>query len=363
MQKNIIPLIIAAMTGIMPVAAQTTQKLSATKATEYGLTYTLPNTVVDVTLEVEHTVTKPGEFSNYANRYLGLTNVIRTADEQVRIKSATLTSRGVPNAENRWLAQFKSGTQTSMVLTQAGVPLSINEDDVALPSSPVLPQAVEAQPTALETEAARHAVTLEMTRSTSLSKKAELAAQRIFELREQRNELISGNVDNMPPDGAALQVALNALSEQEAALTAMFAGTTQTYTEVTTVTFEPTREEQQNVVLARISPVDGVVGINDMSGMPVLLTMRILSEGKLPVNEKGEEKKFPKGGVAYTIPGTAEITLTFNGKTLASSTVELAQLGCTFGIDPALFTDKKAPSYVEFSPVTGGIVKLDVISQ
>jgi hypothetical protein len=361
MQKYLIPLIIAA-TSVVPVAAQSTQKLSATKATEYGLTYTLPNTVVDITLEVEHIVTKPGEFSNYANRYLGLTDVIRTADEQVNVKSVTLTQHGVPNADNRWIAQFKGGAQASMILTSAGLPLAINKEEAELPAQPTLPVAVAAQPTPLETEAARHAVTLEMTRSTSLSKKAELAAQRIFELREQRNELISGNADNMPPDGAALQVALNALAEQEAALTAMFAGTTQKYTEVTTVSYEPSKEDVTNAVIARISPVDGVVGTNDMSGVPVLLSMQVASEGKLPVNEKGEEKKFPKGGVAYTIPGTADFVISFNGKVLKKQTVELAQLGCTFGIDPALFTDKKAPSYVEFSPVTGAITKLDIIN-
>ncbi len=362
MQKSILSLIFAAAVGIYPAAAQSTQKLTASKATEYGLTYTLPSTVLDVTLEIEHTITQPGEFYNYANRYLGISNVIRTADEQIAIKSVTLTQHGVPDAENRWLAQFKSGAQTSMVLTDGGLPLSINNDEVELPAAPALPQAVEAKPTPLETEAARHAVTLEMTRSTSLSKKAELAAQRIFELREQRNELISGNADNMPPDGSALQVALNGLAEQEAALTAMFTGTTKTYTEVTTVSYQPMREDVQNMVLARISPVEGVVSVNDMSGIPVLLSMHIESEGKLPVNEKGEEKKFPKGGVAYTIPGTAQFTISFNGKTLTKATVELAQLGCTFGIDPALFTDKKAPSYVEFSPVTGAIVKLDTVN-
>jgi hypothetical protein len=166
----------------------------------------------------------------------------------------------------------------------------------------------------------------------------------------------------MPPDGAALQVALKALAEQEAALTAMFAGTTQKYTEVSTVSYQPQNESRQNVVIARVSPVDGVVGVNDMSGIPVLLSIDVVSEGKLPLNEKGEEKKFPKGGIAYTIPGTADITISYDGKTLKKATVELAQLGCTFGIDPSLFTDKKAPSYVEFSPVTGAIVKLDTIN-
>ena len=31
--------------------------------------------------------------------------------------------------------------------------------------------------------------------------------------------------------------------------------------------------------------------------------------------------------------------------------------------DPALFTDKKAPCYAEFSPVTGAVTRLDVIPE
>ena len=50
--------------------AQVTQKLSATKASEYGIIYSLPTTVIDITIEVEKIVKKTGEFYQYAKKYL-----------------------------------------------------------------------------------------------------------------------------------------------------------------------------------------------------------------------------------------------------------------------------------------------------
>lgn len=343
----------------MTLNAQTTQRLTADKTNEYALVYSLPMTVVDVTIETEHTIKKPGEFQNYATRYLGLEgdNVVRKAEHSVSVKSVTITPRGTADPENRWQVQFKSGSVPTMILMDDGVPLSINSD-VDAPALPNLPVAVPAKPTPLEGAAAREAVTEAMTRSTTLGKKAEAASTRIFELRERRNDIFSGDSDAMPPDGQATQLILTGLSDQEAALTAMFAGTVQTFTEVSTVTFTPGKEDEGKVLLVRISPLDGIVAKDDLSGIPLYLSYQILTRGKLPVNEKGEVKKFPKGGVAYTIPGTARITLHFNNAVIGQADIDVAQLGATFGIDPSLFTDKKAPAYAEFSPVTGAIVRL-----
>lgn len=343
-------------------SGQTTQKFTADKTNEYALVYSLPLTVVDITVETEHTVKKTGEFENYATRYLGLQDdmVVRKPQHTVAIKSVTITPRGTADPDNRWQVQFKAGYTPTLVLLDDGVPLSINADADA-PAAPVLPTAVAAAPTPLEGSAARQAVTETMTRSTTLSKKAEAAANRIFELRERRNDILSGETDAMPPDGRATELILNGISEQEAALTAMFAGTVQTYTEVITLTYTPGKDDD-NSVIARVSPVEGVVDKDDLSGIPIKINYEVLTRGKLPVNEKGEEKKFPKGGVAYTIPGSARISLTFNNRVIGQADIDVAQLGTTFGIDPALFTDKKAPAYAEFSPVTGAIVRLGAIN-
>lgn len=336
--------------------AQTSQKITAGKATEYGLAYSLPLTVLDITIEAELTEETPGEFFNYARRHLGDDSAIRKTSKSARIKSVTITPRGVADPDKRWLAQFKSGSTPFMILTPEGIPLGINTETAATQASPELPQARPAAPNALETEAARQAITQEMARSSSVSKRAELAAQRIFELREMRSDILSGQSDNTPPDGQAMQLVLDNIAAQEAALTAMFLGTRSTSTAVRTIEIVPDSVEIDGYVIARLSATEGIIDPDNLAGAPVTLNMQILETAELPTTDKGETKKFPKGGVAYTIPGTAQVSVEYGGKEVASKELSIAQLGVTFGLDPNLFTDKKAPSMVRFDPTTGAIL-------
>nr|WP_302606196.1 DUF4831 family protein [uncultured Duncaniella sp.] len=69
MKKQIIAFALGALT-LLGASAQNTSKLTATKANEYGLIYTLPLTAFNVTIAVEKTVKTPGEFYQYAKKYL-----------------------------------------------------------------------------------------------------------------------------------------------------------------------------------------------------------------------------------------------------------------------------------------------------
>lgn len=89
----------------------------------------------------------------------------------------------------------------------------------------------------------------------------------------------------------------------------------------------------------------------------------VTSRGKMPVNDKGETKAMPKGGVAYCIPGSANVTVSTDGRTLDSVDLTVAQFGVVYGLDPALFTSKKAPSYVIFDSVTGGIREIGTLTE
>ncbi len=170
-----------------------------------------------------------------------------------------------------------------------------------------------------------------------------------------RSDLLSGQLDNPPADGQAMQLMLDNIANQEAALTAMFSGTTSSWTEVKTITLRPDTTDIDDMVIARISPVDGIIDADNLAGAPLSLSLTVTERGTLPVTDRSEEKRFPKGGVAYTIPGTAHLSISFEGREIVSTDVTLAQLGVTFGIDPALFTDKKAPARLIFDPATGAI--------
>jgi len=220
---------------------------------------------------------------------------------------------------------------------------------------------VSPKPSILDSPEARQAMTQDMLQAQSTAKRAELAAQRIFELRQTRTDIISGQADNMPGDGAAMQLALDNINKQEAALTAMFAGTEQHSTAVRTIPFTPDCDSDTpslTATVARISAVNGITGTSDLSGEPILLTVEVIERGEMPVNEKGEQLRFPKNGVAYRIPGRARITASCQGRDLFSEEMEIAQLGIIYGLDPDIFTDKKAPASLRFQPATGAIQTL-----
>lgn len=352
----IIPLIAITLTAF----AQTTQKLSATKLNEFGLIYSLPTTVIDVTVETQLTERQPGEFYQFSKKYLGI-DPITEPSAIYTLRSITVQPRAISDPDQRYLVQFKAGTTPFMLVSDINLPLTVNTDQVATVSSPELPTPRKAEPTILQTPAAKQAITADMLKSQSSVKRAELAAERIMELRQSRSEIISGTAENMPSDGNAMKLALDNLAMQEEALTAMFAGTEQTSTQVATFTVElpdSIAGDNWDTIIARLSALNGLVSADDLTGDPIRLNLQIRKRGQLPRNEKGEEKRFPKGGLAYRIPTTAIITTDFMGRTTSKDEIDIAQYGVVFGIDPALFTDKKAPAYAIFNPLTGALIEI-----
>lgn len=358
MKLRHIPLLAAALLTASHAGAQTAQRLSATKANDFALVYNLPKTMIDVTLEAEVTVKKPGEFYKYAPKYLNINNPISKESHSVRLLSAAVYTHGLPDSEESYAIQFKSGNPVTVALDAAGIPLSINTEEVMKRDLRDLPEPRKAGPTPLETPAARQVVSEEMLQSQSTAKRAELAAQAIFAIRQTRSELISGQAETMPPDGNSLQLMLDNLQAQEDALMAMFVGTVSVSTQVETFVVDPAslgEDEQKRLTVARLSSVDGIVSADNLSGSPVYLTLSEVSRGEYPVNEKGQQLTFPKNGVPYCIPGALTATVSYDGKTVASETLEVSQLGIVYGLAPNSFTDKKAPIFVIYDPATGAI--------
>jgi len=64
----------------------------------------------------------------------------------------------------------------------------------------------------------------------------------------------------------------------------------------------------------------------------------------------------------YCIPGAADISIVLKGNTLFSKNIDFAQYGVLFGLNPALFTDKKEPSYAVFDSVTGALKEIGSVS-
>lgn len=365
MKKFVIAAALALIAGSATTNAQQTARLTATKANEYGLIYTLPRTEVSITIAARKTLKTPGEFAKYAVKYLGTKPVLQPSVEW-EITDVVIAPEAVADDSEKYLVTLKGGNGTFITITDDGFPLAVNDASYdGGYTSPSLPEAVAPVPTILEGPEARQAMTPEMIQSRSSAKRAELAAAKIYELRSSRGDIISGQADAMPSDGEAMKLALERIDRQEAALTAMFTGTEQTSVEVRTytLTLQPDSAGSVRTVVARLSALDGLVDASDLSGAPVYATVTPTSVGRLPVNEKGVEKTFPKGGVAYRIPGTADVSVSFRGKTLASRSIDVAQYGVVFGLDPAIFTSRKSTGYLHFNPLTGAIREVGTLEE
>ena len=351
-------LLVLALAAQTAATAQTTQKFTAAKHNEYGLTYALPITHIAVTIEAKCTVKKAGPYYKYAKKYLGLNNVITADSKQWDITKVSVSSFGVVNQEEQYLMQFKNGSPVYVMKDEAGLLLSINTENVQAPANPA--KASDLSESVLDNNNFASVLSGELIMSESTAKRAEIAAQQIYKIRESRTNFATGEADQMP-DGEALKVIMDQLNKQEASLMALFVGTTQYATAVETFDFTPGKENVTNQVIARISDFEGITSANDLSGEPVYLSMKIQDRATIPVDDKGVEKKLPKGAVMYNIPGKAQITITCDGNRMAQTSVNIAQLGVNFGVDPELFSNKKQASFAKFDPRTGAILELGAV--
>jgi len=330
--------------------AQTDVTTFVPGSTLEGVSYFLPKTAFRVTIITEKTVTKPGDFFKYANRYLRLPNVPTEEKVEWSIKSIKLEPFGVPDKDKAYSIKIKSKTVAPLVgLSSDGILLSINTEAV----EEVLPELPEPIP-AVQQENPRSYMTQEMLAAGSTAKMAELCAEEIYDLRDSRNALIKGEADNTPKDGAQLQLMLNQLDKQTAALESMFKGTQQTSTEVTSFNFLP-NEETDKDILFRFSQKLGIVDEDDLAGAPIYVSVK--RTDTLPKTEVDEDiaKKKAKmeKGIYYNVPARTKVTIFNNQQEFYSTELPMGQFGVVEILSNTLF-DKQATTKVTFFQTTGG---------
>lgn len=357
----------------LPMNGQQTKMLTADKHNEYGLVYTLPNTMLEIEVTATRTVNKAGKYYQYAKKYLGTDQVIKSDSENWLITDVKVNRYGVPDEEEQYLMQLKPGALTSICVDNSGMLLAINKE-ITLPGNNIMTRSDG------EVENARGArrngngkeektdmqeylkyVDEDFLASQSSAKQAQMLAESLMEIRESKVALTRGTAETMPTDGRQLELMLASLAHQEASITAAFCGTTETEKVTRTYNFMPT--EDGKTILFRMSDFCGFVGPDDLSGEPVYIAVKVGREPELPVDAKGESKKLPKDAVIYSIPGSATISLSYLGKNLYGKELEFSQFGIKFGLAPSLFSDKKAPSFAVFDPATGALREIGEIER
>lgn len=346
-------IIIALLTLVAaPCAAQTDVNVFLSGTAE-GVTYYLPRTTVEVTVEAECVTRTPGEFHRYADKYLRISNVIAAEEKFWEMKSVSVKETGSPDKAKMFTVKLNGSTAGNVALTDDGIIEAINTK--ARPQSDNAPEARRTTPKS----DAKQYMTEEILQATSTAKMAELVAKEIYSIRESKLAITRGQSENMPKDGVSLQLILDELAKQEKALMELFTGTTDTTRVSRTVRFTPTNEsDTTKAILFRFSRKLGVVDKDNLAGAPIYYDFRNLHSVRIPTAEEVKKKEIKKEGICYNIPGKAAFKIYTLGKVFYDEEIPVAQLGVTEVLSKTLF-NKNATTKVLFDTATGGVISIE----
>ena len=338
------------------LAAQTkVVKKNAVKANNFGITYSLPKTSLVVDAEVTKVTCKVGPYYRYAEKYLGVKDAVIEDKVYYELGKINLINRGIPDADNTYIVEFKQGTVAPYAyLTEDGLLCSINaEYEPVDKDTEVLGETRDVREDVTDTSVFSE----ELLMAGSTARQAEVAAKQIYRIRESRMNILTGEADNLPPDGEAMKLVIKQLEEQENALTILFTGTRIREVEHYEVSVIP-NEDLEGEVLFRFSKQMGVVGADDLGGAPIYMNLTAIDRVPELDPKEAEKKEKSLKGIIYNIPGKARVEILMNKKTLYKGEAQITQFGTREGLASVMFEDKKAPVKVTFYPETGAIKQI-----
>lgn len=338
-------------------SAQTSVTAYRPGGTADGITYFLPKTGFHVVLRATKTTYTPGEFYMYAQRFLRLKDVPTQTYDVWTVDAVEMVPFGVADSSRVYTIKLNPKSSAPLVsLTDDGRLLSINKEVVYQPSlTPASVRTIEMpqlNPDDYKTE--------EILAATSKMKIAELIAEEILDIRENRSLLAKGQADFLPQDGEQLRLMLQSLDTQEKALMQCFRGTEQREEHMFAFDYVPSAPVSGHV-LFRFSKHKGCVDADDLAGEPYVITVENMNtlpalQPVDPAAKKGKVKEVQD--LRYIVPEKVKVTLSCGGKVLQSLTTPFAQLGRVEHLGGDLF-NKKFTTRVTLSPLTGGVVSIE----
>ncbi len=320
------------------------------QAQEEGVTYCLPKTAAKFTLRIEKTTYTPGDFAEYASRFLRVKAETKKSVDY-RIVGCSVEAYAEPDTSRCFVLKVgdKRGI-SNVALDDKGILLAVNDQPMPVKAAA---KAFVAAPKPRRVNP-RDYLSQEILAAGSNMKMAELTAQDIYDIRDSRNQLSRGQADYMPKDGEQLKLMLQKLDTQEAAMMQLFTGTIDKDTMEVTLNYVPIRETNRQL-LFRFSSKRGLVDIDDLGGNPYYISVE--DEHSVPPPPPADPKK-KKEPVMYSCkPGRIRLSLFEGAKSWQSYEMYAAQFGQLNPIDEDLI-NKKVKTVVVLNPYTGGLEKI-----
>ena len=322
-------------------------KAQSVREGELAVVYYTPQTQIVIDIDYESVILHRGIYADFAKKYLGTAEVVKDDDMWYRITNISTHTQTVAD-------------HSRMHKVDSNLPLSLTADGILEAYNGVESQKskVESQEPRVESQEPRVESKVlplleEHIVGKTLAEQAQGAAKLIYRIRENRLYLISGEVDKMPADGRAMELAINKLDEMEQQLVELFVGRIEVEKHRKTIVYTPVATEKTD--LAYFSEQHGFT--NAANGDPIV--MNINARRQIKGNPNSDKKKAPiPSQISYNLPGTANYKVSYLNELSDEADIQVAQFGVDVPLAQDLFEGKQQP-HIYFNTQTGNIESIE----
>ncbi|HOG25097.1 MAG TPA: DUF4831 family protein [Bacteroidales bacterium] len=310
-----------------------------------AVVYSLPRTCVRIVAEASYASFSPGPYARYARKFLGIeagqaktttyelsriemTPMLEADPHQLYVVNLSagnaqpwflqLTSQGLvllsdsyAAKENHWRFPSLDGSQE---VSDAGIIENLKEERTTLYRSQIRGQEVSAIPV-------QQTQLVEKT----LEQRAEEAARKVFDLRNMRYAIITGDTDALY-SGEAMGAAVEEMRRMEEEYLKLFLGETTTGKTHLSTDVLPDVENTRYVAF-RFSETEGLLPAGNVGGRPIVLEVDAAAQEVIPRLLADEGRIRTGTRLYYRQPVITMVRLTDGQKELLQARIPLYQKG------------------------------------
>lgn len=340
--------------SLFVIAFAMLQSVFAQDVVNEGVSYYLPKTAFKFRILVEKTSFTPGEYAEYASRYLKQSDAVLTPKTVYKILDIKMQAIGVPDQTKHFTTKVGPKLNIQKVyVNENGILASINTEPIINKEEGMFVPALKSAPLN-----PRDYMNEDILAAGSKAKMAQLCAEEIYTIRSSRNDLTRGTAEAMPKDGEQLRLMLASLNTQEKALRQLFEGVTVTDTTEHVVTVMADAQTTGQLAF-RFSDAFGMTIADDFSGSPYYLSVTDLHQ--TPEDTRTEKEKIVQKddpGLYINVPGKAHVVLFNANKTVKEMDVFYPQFGRVEALNASLFNKKIMTSF-QLNQITGKTMRLE----
>ena len=295
-----------------------------------GLYYSLPQTMLKLDFIIEEAQLEKGPLSDYASNYFEMEDIVEYETTEYRLLDVKMSTVASPDPNALFFVTMTSargGSKLQFDVLPNGVIRSVGIGNDAETVEPE-PKPIQEKPRCCreESDYGEGFVGL-MTAGKTNGMLAKEVADKIAEIRKAKFYLISGDVE-VASNPETFNAMYKKLDDMEKEYTSLLLGKRVTKKVVKTVYVIPNKEVPTQSV-AKFSETEGLT--LGTAGVGRVITVQTLSMGTTAAinapSQSAVESMSYENKVLYRLPETANVKVTFEGKTLLEERVTVNQLG------------------------------------